>query len=460
VPDPEDPDSGESDEQEQEQVQNEDAAGSRDEVQILSSGKDESQESTSKPEQRAVKIYKTSILTFKDRDRYVQGEFRFRQGYNKNSNLEMVKMWAEKEMRNLSRIHAAGIPSPEPHYLRNNVLVMDFVGGEDGAAAPRLHDIRADEETPVNAAATDADKETPADAPVEEATEETTSKDSLWDSLYIQVISYMRVMYQTCKLVHADLSEYNILYHDGKAWIIDVSQSVEHDHPHSFEFLRTDITNITNFFSRKGVNTLPEPVIFKYIISRPSKNRPRAAADDGVDDETAVTVATAQRQLRALIARREELDSTQKDDDDAAAEVDDAVFRQQYIPQNLEQVYDAERDAENMARGDEVVYQDLLLADGDGGDGDGNSEASGSESPDNEDDDDDSSTRNIADYDTSTRRGQRYGDDRPRGKRFEDPEDRKKHKEFVKEQNRERRKSKMPKHVKKRLVETSRKVKR
>ena len=32
---------------------------------------------------RAVKIYKTSILVFKDRDKYVTGEFRFRHGYCK-----------------------------------------------------------------------------------------------------------------------------------------------------------------------------------------------------------------------------------------------------------------------------------------------------------------------------------------------------------------------------------------
>lgn len=33
-------------------------------------------------------------------------------------------------------------------------------------------------------------------------------------------------------------------YHDGDAYIIDVSQSVEHDHPHALEFLRKDCSNI------------------------------------------------------------------------------------------------------------------------------------------------------------------------------------------------------------------------
>ena len=34
-------------------------------------------------------------------------------------------------------------------------------------------------------------------------------------------------------------------YHRDEIFIIDVSQSVEHDHPHALEFLRKDCTNIT-----------------------------------------------------------------------------------------------------------------------------------------------------------------------------------------------------------------------
>jgi len=49
----------------------------------------------------------------------------------------MVKTWAEKEMRNLARLRAAGIPAPAPLLLRMHVLVMEFIG-DDGVAAPRL----------------------------------------------------------------------------------------------------------------------------------------------------------------------------------------------------------------------------------------------------------------------------------------------------------------------------------
>jgi RIO kinase 1 len=85
----------------------------------------------------AIKIYKTSILVFKDRDKYVAGEFRFRHGYCKHNPRKMVQTWAEKEMRNLYRMHMAGLPVPEPYLLRGHVLLMEFIG-TDGWPAPLL----------------------------------------------------------------------------------------------------------------------------------------------------------------------------------------------------------------------------------------------------------------------------------------------------------------------------------
>ena len=52
----------------------------------------------------ATQIYKTSILLFKDRDKYVTGEYRFRHGYARHNPRKMVRTWAEKEMRNLKRL--------------------------------------------------------------------------------------------------------------------------------------------------------------------------------------------------------------------------------------------------------------------------------------------------------------------------------------------------------------------
>lgn len=84
----------------------------------------------------ALKIYKTSILVFKDRDRYVTGEYRFRRGYSRRNPRKMVRLWAEKEMRNLKRLVAAGIPCPAPVEVRENVLVMGFLGDQEGWYVP------------------------------------------------------------------------------------------------------------------------------------------------------------------------------------------------------------------------------------------------------------------------------------------------------------------------------------
>ncbi|XP_057995751.1 uncharacterized protein LOC110656361 isoform X1 [Hevea brasiliensis] len=168
----------------------------------------------------AIKVYKTSVLVFKDRDRYVQGDYRFRHGYCKCNARKMVKTWAEKEMRNLMRLKAAGIRCPTPYLLRLHVLVMEFIG-KAGWAAPRLKDA-------------------------------VLSLDKLREG-YAEMIIAMRTLYQKCKLVHGDLSEYNILYFEGHLYVIDVSQAVDLDHPRALDFLREDCVHISDFFRKHGV---------------------------------------------------------------------------------------------------------------------------------------------------------------------------------------------------------------
>ena len=67
---------------------------------------------------------KPLLVHLQDRDKYVTGDFRFRGGYGKGNPRKMVRTWAEKEMRNLTRIHNAGLPCPQPILLRSHVLLM------------------------------------------------------------------------------------------------------------------------------------------------------------------------------------------------------------------------------------------------------------------------------------------------------------------------------------------------
>jgi len=365
-----------------------------------------------KDENRAIKVYKTSILVFKDRDRYVSGEFRFRRGYNKSNNRQMVKVWAEKEYRNLKRIYDAGqIPCPKPMALRRHVLVMDFVGSKKGWAAPRLRDV----------VFSDKDEE---------------AQSLEWKRLYVQLLGYMRRLYQVCKLVHADLSEYNLLFHDEKIWMIDVSQSVEHDHPRSLEFLRMDIKNVTDFFHRqKGVDTFSERTVFEFITTDQNKI--------GVD-ETAMKM-----EIEKLYVARKEKGVSEEDD-----KISDEVFRQQYIPRNLNEVYDTERDAEQIHRGegDELVYRALLA----------NKVISPPSNHDENKDEQDKSHEDHSGQDESDEDedDESWSEDKPRGKRFQDKDEKKEHKKAVKEEKREKRANKMPKHVKKKLVNESSKHKK
>lgn len=330
-------------------------------------------EEGSEPVQRAIKIYKTAILVFKDRERYITGEHRFKGGSEKGNNRKMVKLWAEKEFRNLRRIYTSGIACPEPLSLKLHVMVMSFLGDNKGWAYPRLRDATI------------------------------TSEDE-WLDLYIQLLGIMRRMYQVCKLVHADLSEYNILYHNQRLYIIDVSQSVEHDHPRSLEFLRMDIKNVGDFFRRQGVDILTDRAVFNFII-----------APDGPVEEVDM-----KKNIEHLYKVRPSVDQ----DDQALAdvEVDNEVFRNQYIPQTLEQVYDIEADGQKLGsgQGDSLVYKSLLAdqvvlpREGNADEEEGE-EASGES--------DDESEAGAALNDSGSESGE--DDGRPRGKKFQDKDEKK-----------------------------------
>lgn len=326
---------------------------------------------------RAIKVYKTAILVFKDRERYITGEHRFKGGSEKGNNRKMVKLWAEKEYRNLRRIYSAGIPCPEPLALKLHVLVMGFLGDKKGWAYPRLRD--------ANLQGDDVEQQ--------------------WKNLYIQLLGIMRRMYQVCRLVHADLSEYNILYHKNQLYIIDVSQSVEPDHPRSLEFLRMDIKNVGDFFRRKGVETLSDRAIFNFI--------------------TASEAAVEEPAMSEAIAKLYEIHETAADDDAAAQEeVDTEVFRNQYIPQTLEQVYDIEKDAQRVKQGQgkDLVYHNLLadqvVNDGDKKDAEEDKEDDGSD--DSDSDDDGASLDSGSEVDESL-----FEKGTPRGRRFEDKDEKK-----------------------------------
>jgi len=127
-------------------------------------------------------------------------------------------------------------------------------------------------------------------------------------------------------------------YNDRKVYVIDVSQSVEHDHPRSLEFLRMDIKNVTDFFRKKGVTTLQERTAFEFIT-----------AENTIVDPIEMNI-----QIENLMQRDQAHPMTE--------EVDERVFRQAYIPQSLFEVVDPERDVAIVQQGgkDDLIYAKFL----------------------------------------------------------------------------------------------------
>lgn len=358
----------------------------------------------------AVKIYKTSILVFKDRERYVDGEFRFRNTKNQSNPRKMVKVWAEKEFRNLKRLYTNGIPCPEPVELRSHVLVMEYLTKGNAQPSPKLRD-----------------------HPFKDIDEIV--------HYYQQMLFYMRRMYQTCRLVHADLSEYNSIVHKDKLYIIDVSQSVEPEHPMALDFLRMDIKNVNDFFLRKSINVYPERLLFKYITD----NNYNLGLEGDSDEELG-------RYLELLPLKSELNESG----------LEDEVFRSLHLVRSLNHL--EERDFEKFREGKVDTLTDLVARQKLEDEGIGSEEEDDEEDEEVDDEEDDEDSEDDSDEeDSEDEANSEEKDAKPkkkwvereqvlRGKKHEDKDEKKLRKSEAKAAKAEKRKTKMKKHVKKKLI--------
>lgn len=177
----------------------------------------------------AIKIYLTVSAEFKrGMLKYIEGDPRFKNV--KRDTRSLIFAWAQKEFKNLEQASAAKVRVPKPIAVRNNVLIMEFIG-KNGVRAPTL-------------------KEQPPEEP---------------ERIYNLLLAYLRRLYQKAELVHGDLSEYNVMLWKNRPVIIDVSQAVPLAHPLADQLLNRDINNINRFFSRLGVNVLPPDEIYRRV---------------------------------------------------------------------------------------------------------------------------------------------------------------------------------------------------
>jgi len=162
----------------------------------------------------AIKIYKNETAPFFRKMDYLEGDPRFER--IKHNDRDIVRAFARKEFKNLELCHKAGIHSPKPYYLINRVLVMSFLG-EGDLPYPTMNMVG-----PLHG-------------------------ESDLDS----ILADIKKMYKA-GLVHADMSEYNIMMGDVP-YLIDFGQGVVLRHPHAERFLERDVAIILKFFSRHGV---------------------------------------------------------------------------------------------------------------------------------------------------------------------------------------------------------------
>jgi RIO kinase 1 len=139
----------------------------------------------------------------------------------------LAGQWAAAEFDALSRLWRLGqggaVHVPYPVQLRGTELLLEFVGDPDGAAAPRLAQLRPDADTLT----------------------------AYWRQL-VQALGALA----TAGLAHGDLSPYNVLVHGDRLVLIDLPQVVDIvGNPLGPQFLARDVRVMTDWFAARGLDT-------------------------------------------------------------------------------------------------------------------------------------------------------------------------------------------------------------
>lgn len=127
--------------------------------------------------------------------------------------LYQSRLAAEKEYEALKIVHPMGVAVPKPVGQNRHVVVMSMIEGAELYRVPKI----ANPEEVLN-----------------------------------EILSNVRKAYQKAGVIHADLSEYNvILKPDMHILIIDWPQYVKTSHPNADMLLTRDVQNILRFFRKR-----------------------------------------------------------------------------------------------------------------------------------------------------------------------------------------------------------------
>jgi len=174
----------------------------------------------------AIKVYRTGACDFKTMWKYLVGDPRFHRIGKKRGRI--VKLWCQREFKNLKIAQKANVNSPKPLFFDENILIMSFIG-EEGILAPRLIDIIPDNPK----------------------------------KLYRLVLKNLNNLVKA-GLVHGDLSAYNILLLN-EPYFIDFSHGTAVNNPLALELLERDVKNLNSYFSKLNIPVKDSKKIYKNL---------------------------------------------------------------------------------------------------------------------------------------------------------------------------------------------------
>ena len=177
----------------------------------------------------AVKIYTDlRVRSFKHDEAYRNGRFiadaRIKKAIEQGSQKGLEahqSLWVQEEFRQMQQLYEHGVRVPKAIAVNGLVLVMEFIGDENGNPALRISDLKMEK---VEA-----------------------------DEAFRQSVQNLKRIVQSGR-VHGDYSTFNILWHNEEAVVIDFPQVIEIiKNPNADTFLRRDVYSLCKSFMKQGV---------------------------------------------------------------------------------------------------------------------------------------------------------------------------------------------------------------
>ena len=178
----------------------------------------------------AVKMYTDlRVRSFKRDASYREGRFigdariekAIKQGTEAGLDAHQI-LWVQEEFRQMKHLAQHGVNVPKAIAVNGISIIMEFIGDENGNPAPRISDLKMEQDE------------------AEEA--------------FRQSVQNLKHIVASGR-VHGDYSTFNILWHNGKAVVIDFPQVIEfRNNPNAHTFLERDVHSLCKSFMRQGVH--------------------------------------------------------------------------------------------------------------------------------------------------------------------------------------------------------------